>query len=119
MANVLTVVRVVNDFDQVRVQGTVVFSGSYVQVAGAGELIDWTKVVMPAGQSLNVSKGPVLFDMWGNNGIGYGLNAAYGTAMAQKLKITTASNTELSAGGYPASITGDFIQFEVCFDTNI
>jgi hypothetical protein len=66
-----------------------------------------------------VSKGPVLFDMWGNNGFGYGINAAYGSAMSQKLKITSASSTEISAGGYAAGITGDFIQFEACFDINI
>ena len=35
----------------------------------------------------------------------------------QKIKINTASNTELTAGAYPARITGDAsIQFEAVFD---
>jgi hypothetical protein len=121
MANVMTVNRIARDLNEVRVQGTVVLSGSYVQ-APTGEILDFTKATYPVGLSLPASKGPVSFDMWGNSGFSYGAISQPPIAALQvPIQITTGAasgptKTELSAGAYGAAITGDKIQFEAVFD---
>ena len=118
MANLCTVNPrgITRDVNQIRVQGVMVLSGSYVQVAGAGEVIDVTKWVLPAGENLPVSKGPTYITFTSANGYNYALNAAFGSSLQAKLKISTTSATELGAGAYPAGASGDFIQFEAIFD---
>lgn len=92
--------------DGVEIFGTLTFSGSYV---AGGDTIDWTTI---AGQSTSNGRVftpsglPVLATVAGTTGDDYGYVA--GTALNNsKIKINTTSNTELSASGYPARITGD------------
>jgi hypothetical protein len=49
---------------------------------------------------------PYQISVSGVNGYSFGYVAG-ATLATGKLKVTTASNTELSAGAYPAGITGD------------
>lgn len=128
MSNVLTIQRIDNTQGSLRVRGTVVLSGSYVQKGGGGEVLNFANAVFAMGNSGNaanvlpVSKGPISFDMWGCNGYSYGTFQALGNAaLTVPIVITTTSNTELAAGAYPSTglggVTGDNIQFEAVFDS--
>jgi hypothetical protein len=117
MPNVITVNRVDQGEHLAYVYGTILLSGSYVQIAGAGELLDFTKAVFPPGQSLPISQPPVSFAAWGMNGYAYGTGVW--AALQSKLKVDTGAATELGAGPYPAGVTGDTIFFEAIFDSQL
>jgi hypothetical protein len=94
--------------DNIFVFGTLTASGSYTT---GGDTLDFTT----AGTQIPASKVPVQAWVGGSTGDSYGW--LKGTALNnQKVKISTASGTELAAGAYPARITGDTsIQFEAVF----
>jgi hypothetical protein len=127
MSNVLTITRIFRAQGALNVIGTVALSGSYVQYANGGEVIDFTKAVFNLGFSagganmLPVDKGPANFDMWGFSGNNFGTGIALGlpsTPLQIPIKIFAAgSSSELSAGAYGAGQTGDAIQFWAVFDS--
>ena len=127
MANVITVQRIDFTGSSVRVRGNIALSGSYVQKANGGEILDFTKAVFsmgPVGNAANMipaSKGVTSFDMWGCNGNDYGTPSVLPIAALQvPIGIFAAgSASELAAGAYGAGITGDNIQFEAVFDSGI
>ena len=95
--------------DNIYIFGTLTASGSY---STGGDTLDFTTVAsqVPASQA------PV--QVWVGGSTGDALSWIKGTALNnQKIKINTASNTELASGAYPARITGDTsIQFEAVFN---
>jgi hypothetical protein len=99
----------INDVDassaNVYVFGTLSASGSY---SAGGDTLDFTTVAA----QIPASAAPVQVWVGGTTGDAY--SWVKGTALNnQKVKINTASNTELGSGAYPARITGDTgIQFE-------
>lgn len=117
MANVMTVNDIDKGLGNYHVFGSIALSGNYVQEAGAGEVLDFTKLVNLLGNDLPVSGPPISFAAWGRNGYNYGTQAW--TTLQQKLKVSTASATELAAGAYPAGVTGDTIYFEAVFNANV
>lgn len=124
MANLLTIKKVEKTMKSFRVQGIIVLSGSYVQ-APTGEILDFSKAVLPLGEVLPVSKQPTNMDIYGNVGASYEpIGPLGGAGLTVPIQVTTAasggsSKTELSAGAYGAAQTGDFIQFEAIFDALI
>jgi hypothetical protein len=110
MALVLTILDVDAAADNLYVFGTVAVSGSY---ATGGDTLDFTTVA----NRLGVSQAPIQVWMGGATGDAYSFVRATTPTFANgKVKINTASATELSAGAYPARITGDTnIQFEAAF----
>jgi hypothetical protein len=101
--------------DEVDVGGTLTFSGNY---PAGGDTIDWTTVIgfgADNGRVFVVQALPDAGFAAGSTGDTYGYVA--GTALNNgKIKINTASNTELAAGAYPARITGDAnIYFDFSF----
>ena len=109
-----------------RVTGIIVLSGSYV-ASPTGEILDFSKAVMPLGYTLPVNKQPISIDIWGNIGVSYepiGPLGGAGLKVPIKIVAATVSGStptvnELSAGAYNALIIADFIQFEAVFDANI
>jgi len=101
-------------------------SGSYV-ASPTGEILDFSKAVMPLGYTLPVNKQPISLDVWGNIGVGYEPIGPLGGAglkvpiriTASTIAGTTPTVNELGAGAYNALIIADFIQFEAVFDANI
>jgi hypothetical protein len=89
--------------------GTLTASGSY---STGGDTLDFTAVAA----QLAASQAPVQIWIGGSTGDAY--SWIKGTALNnQKVKINTASATELASGAYPARITGDAnIQFEAVFN---
>jgi len=96
--------------DDVYIFGTLSASGSY---SSGGDTLDFTTVANQIG----ASQAPVQVWVAGTTGDNYGfVRAALPTLANGKIKINTASNTELAAGAYPARITGDTnIQIEAVF----
>ncbi|SRR5712691_4525489 len=94
------------------------FSGSYPT---GGDTIDFTTVIGKAylGKVFIAAKSPLYGYAAGTSGHSYGLIP--GTTMANgKIKISTASATELPAAAYPAGITGDAnIYCTAAFDQNL
>src|SRR5690242_9913046 len=90
--------------------GTLTPSGSY---STGGDTLDFTTVANQIG----ASQAPVQVWVGSTTGDTYAfVRAASPTLANGKIKINTASNTELSAGAYPARITGDTnIQIEAVF----
>jgi len=90
--------------------GTLTASGSYT---GGGDTLDFTTVANQIAASL----APLQVWVGGTTGDNYSfVRAASPTLANGKIKINTASNTELGAGAYPARITGDTnIQIEAVF----
>ncbi len=95
--------------DNVYVFGTLTASGSY---STGGDTLDFTTVA----SQIAASQAPVQVWVGGSTGDSY--SWVKGTALNnQKVKISTASNTELSSGAYPSRITGDAsVQFEAVFN---
>jgi hypothetical protein len=89
--------------------GTLTASGSY---STGGDTLDFTTVA----SQIAASQAPVQVWVGGSSGDAY--SWVRGAALNnQKIKINTASGTELAAGAYPARITGDTsIQFEAVFN---
>jgi hypothetical protein len=92
------------------VLGSLVFSGNY---ATGGDTIDFTAVA----SQIEASQAPLQVWVGGSTGDSCAfIRSASPTLANGKIKINTASNTELTSGAYPARITGDTnIQFEAIF----
>ena len=90
--------------------GTLTASGNY---ATGGDTLDFTTVA----SQLGASQAPIQLWVGGSTGDAYSfIRAANPTLANGKVKINTASNTELTAGAYPARITGDTnLVFEAVF----
>jgi len=91
--------------------GTLAASGSY---STGGDTLDFTTVA----SQISASQAPVQVRMGGSTGDAYAFIPAASPTLANgKVKINTASNTELASGAYPARITGDTnIQFQAIFN---
>jgi hypothetical protein len=104
----------INDIDggaqNIYVFGTLTASGNY---AAGGDTLDFTSVA----SQLASSQAPIQVWIGGSTGDAYSfIRAASPTLANGKVKLSTASNTELSAGAYPARITGDTnLMFEAVF----
>ena len=98
--------------DNVYIFGSLTASGSY---ATGGDTLDFTTV----GSQVPASLVPLQVWVGGTTGDSY--SWVKGAALnSQKVKINSASATELAAGAYPARITGDTgIQFEAVFSKMI
>lgn len=110
MALAMTIQDVTVDQKEVYVRGLLTASGSY---STGGDTLDFT--ASGVADKIASSQPPVQVWVGGTTGDSYGWVA--GTTLANgKVKITTASNTEVVAGAYPARITGDTnLQFEAVF----
>jgi hypothetical protein len=95
--------------DNIYIFGMLTASGNY---STGGDTLDFTTVA----SQIAASQAPVKVWVGGSTGDNY--SWIPGTALNnQKIKVNTASNTELSSGAYPARITGDTsIQFEAVFN---
>ena len=110
MALAITITSIDGAADHIYVLGTLAASGSYTT---GGDTLDFTAVASQIG----ASQAPLQVWVGGITGDSYGFVRAGSPTLANgKVKINTASNTELSSGAYPARITGDAnIQFEAVF----
>ena len=108
MALAITITDVDTGTGNIYVFGKLTPSGSY---AIGGDTLDFTTVAAQIG----ASRTPVQLWAGGTTGDNYGW--VPGAALNNgKIKISTASATELAAGTYPARISGDTnIQFEAAF----
>ena len=95
--------------DNVYIFGTLTASGNYCT---GGDTLDITTVA----PQIIASQMPLQIWVGGSTGASY--SWIKGAALnSQKIKINTASNTELASGAYPTRITGDTsIQFEAVFN---
>jgi hypothetical protein len=100
--------------DEVSVTGTLTLSGNYPT---GGDTIDWTTVIGFQSDNGRIFLTQAIADsgfVSGSSGDTYAYVA--GSALNNgKIKINTASNTELAAGAYPARISGDV---NIFFDFN-
>lgn len=115
MAITINITQVQENLDSVEVIGTLTLSGNYTT---GGDTIDWTTAAgaqTANGRIFTPSGLPVCCQINGSTGDSYGYIA--GTALNNsKVKINTASNTELGAGAYAARFTGDTnIYFDAAF----
>ncbi len=95
--------------DNIYVFGKLAASGSY---STGGDTLDFTS----AASQIAASAAPIQLWVGGSTGDAYSWIAG-SSLNNQKVKINTASNTELASGAYPARITGDTsIQFEAVFN---
>jgi hypothetical protein len=117
------VTAVKSEGDHLRVSFNLVASGNYVT---GGDTVDFTKATIdPTATSGKVAaavpiqsdQAPVEFDVWDSGGnIANGVFPVIGAAQNNnKVKFTSAFNTELGAGGYPPAITGSKLQGEAIF----
>jgi hypothetical protein len=103
-----------------RVGFNIVASGSYV--AGGDTLNLSTAGADPAFvgmvPAIEALGGPIDFDVWDAGGnIANGVFPVKGTTAATcKVKFTSAFNSELSAGAYPAALTGATLMGEAVFN---
>lgn len=109
MALAISITDVDSASDNLTVYGTLAASGNY---STGGDTLDFTTVA----SQITASQAPVQVRVGGSTGDSYAFIPASPATMANgKVKVNTASNTELAAGAYPARITGDTaIQFEGC-----
>ncbi len=109
MALAISVVDVDANGGNVYVVGTLTPSGTY---STGGDTLDFTT----GASQILASQAPVQVWIGGSTGDSY--SWIKGTSLNnQKVKINTASNTELTSGAYPSRITGDAgIQFEAVFN---
>lgn len=96
---------------------TITPSGSYVS---GGDTFDLTAITRPVGAPPLPGGGaavaPLPTQVTINSRNGYSYSYVPGTTRANgKLKVNTAANTELSAGAYPAGVTGDVITAQIVF----
>lgn len=111
----ITIAQIQEGLDGVEIFGTLVPSGAYPT---GGDTLDWTSVigvVTSNGRIFTPSALPVNVEISATGGDAFGYVA--GTTLANgKVKINTASATELGAGAYPARISGDAnIMFSAAF----
>jgi hypothetical protein len=108
MALTMTIVSVDAAADNIYIFGTLSASGSY---ATGGDTLDFTTVA----PQLAASQPPLQLWAGGSTGDTYAW-ISENALNNQKLKISTASGTELASGAYPGRISGDEnIQFEAVF----
>jgi len=107
---------------QLRVAFNLIPSGNYTTAVG-GDTLDFTTAVPdPAFVGMLAaieSFGPALsLDVWDAGGnLANGIFPVIGTALNNnKVKFTSAFNTELGSGAYPGSITGSKLQGEAIFN---
>jgi hypothetical protein len=86
--------------------GTLAFSGNY---ATGGDSLDFTTVADKLGSAQVVQ---IFADSQNGNG-GYYVPVAGTTLSNWKLKAFTGGGTEVSAGAYPGSVTGDVVQITI------
>jgi hypothetical protein len=84
--------------------GQLTFSGTYP--AAGGELFDISQFF----QDKSAPKVAFAMSLAGANGYSYGFVPG-ATLATGKIKISTASNTELTNAAYPAGVTGDTVYF--------
>ena len=112
----INITQIQENGDGVEVFGTLTLSGNY---STGGDTLDWTTVAgslaSPNGRVFTPAALPVFVQITGTTGDQYGYVA--GTLLNNgKVKINTASNTELGAGAYAARFTGDVnIFFDAAF----
>jgi hypothetical protein len=111
MALAITIADIDAGDGNIYVFGTLAASGSY---STGGDTLDFTTVASQIG----ASQAPVQVWVGGSTGDSYAFIRANPATLANgKIKINTASNTELGSGAYPARFTGDTnIQFEAVFN---
>ena len=111
MALAITIANIDSGEKNLYVFGTLTPSGNY---STGGDTLDFTTVANQIG----ASQAPVQVWVGGTTGDSYGfVRAALPTLANGKIKVNTASNTELASGAYPGRITGDAnIQFEAVFN---
>lgn len=96
---------------------TITPSGSYTT---GGDTFDLTAITRPVG-SPPIPGGaqataPIPTQVTINSVNGYSYSYVKGTTRANgKFKVNTTANTELTAGAYPAGITGDTITAQIVF----
>jgi hypothetical protein len=98
------------------VTGTIAFSGSYTT---GGDTLDWTTAIPQVGESgaaIPSDDGPqqVMIDSQNGNG-GYYVAVQGSAPNNWKVKCFQSGGTEVSAGAYPGSITGDIVAFQAQF----
>ena len=110
MALAISITSIDSGEDNLYIFGTLAASGNY---ASGGDTLDFTTVANQIG----ASQAPLQVWVGGTTGDSYGfVRAASPTLVNGKIKVNTASNTELAAGAYPSRITSDAnIQFEAVF----
>ena len=108
MSLAITINSVDTGADNVYVFGSLSVSGNY---STGGDTLDFTTVA----SQISASQPPAQVWVGGSTGDAY--SWIKGTALNnQKVKVNTASATELASGAYPARITGDTsVQFEAVF----
>ena len=94
-------------------------SGNY---ATGGDTVDFTAALQDPSfigmlAQIISTQAPISLDVWDAGGnIANGVFPVLGTTLANnKVKFTSAFNTELSAAAYPAAITGSKLQGEAIF----
>lgn len=120
MAMAATITYVAKVGSQLRVGFKVAASGNYVTGGDTLNLATAGQDPLFAGIVADViaSQGPTNLDVWSEGGnLANHYYAIPGTTPANnKVKIDSAFNTELSAGAYPAGVTGDTIVGEASFN---
>jgi hypothetical protein len=110
MALAITITDVDGGSQNVSVFGTLAASGSY---STGGDTLDFNGV----SNQFGASQAPLQVWIGGSTGDAFAfVRDASPTLANGKVKIHTASNTELASGAYPSRITGDTdIRFEAIF----
>jgi len=105
----ITVIDVDAGADNIYIFGSLTASGNY---STGGDTLDFTTIA----PQVAASQAPVQVWVGGSTGDTFAWIA--GTVLNnQKIKVNTASNTELASGAYPSRITGDAsIKFEAVFN---
>lgn len=103
--------------------GKATVSGNY---STGGDTVDFTTATQDASflgtaAVLDTTQGPVNFDFWDVGGnIANGVFPVIGTTLKNnKVKFTSAFNTEVAAGAYPGSLTGTTFNWQASFVKNV
>ena len=124
MALQVQIVRITPIGNQVRVSFNVIPSGNYTTGIGGDPLNFANAIADPsffgAVASIPSSQGPVDLDVWDVGGnLANGVFPVKGSTQANSaVKFSSAFNTELGTGPYPASILNSVLEGEAVFTTN-
>lgn len=119
------IVRVVPIGMQVRVSFNVIPSGNYTTGVGGDPLNFANAIADPSFFGnvplINSDQAPVDLDVWDAGGnLANGVFPVLGTTQANcAVKFTSAFNTELGTGAYPASILNSKLMGEAIFPANV
>jgi hypothetical protein len=98
------------------VAGTLAFSGTYPT---GGDTLDWTTAIeqiADGGQTIPSASEPILVVIASQAGGTDDYVPVQGSALnSWKVKCLASSGSEISAGAYPSSITGDTVAFLALF----